>query len=72
LEGLTTEYVGIFNGLLVYFTAIWYISSILWSFGNFFQFWYFVPREIWQPWKEPGGDFQNFGGKVLAHSNNAA
>jgi hypothetical protein len=27
--------------------AIWYI---LWSFGNFSPFWYFVPRKIWQPW----------------------
>jgi hypothetical protein len=26
--------------------AIWYI---LWSFGIFSLFWYFVPRKIWQP-----------------------
>jgi hypothetical protein len=39
---------------LVYFTAI---SYILWPFGIFcgccaifFQFWYVVPRKIWQPW----------------------
>jgi hypothetical protein len=35
---------------LVYFMAIWYI---LWPFGiifgDFFPFWYVVPRKIWQP-----------------------
>jgi hypothetical protein len=48
------EDVGLFYGLLVYFTAIW---SILWPFCifvpylvNFFPFWYAIPRKIWQPW----------------------
>jgi hypothetical protein len=47
------EDVGTFYGLLVYFTAMWYI---LWPFGIFigplvyiFPFWYVVPRKIWQP-----------------------
>jgi hypothetical protein len=40
LEGLVIESVGIFNGQLVYFTAIWYI---LWLFGIFYGHWlYFV------------------------------
>jgi ABC-type spermidine/putrescine transport system permease subunit II len=54
LEGLAIENLGIFYGLLVYFTAI---GNILWPFGifcghlvYFFPFWYFVPRKIWQPW----------------------
>jgi hypothetical protein len=46
LGGLAMEDVGIFNGHLVYFTAIWYI---LWLFGVFSPFWYVVPRKIWQP-----------------------
>jgi hypothetical protein len=39
------EDVGIFHvfGIVV---AIWYI---LWSFGIFLPFCYFVPRKIWQP-----------------------
>jgi hypothetical protein len=48
------EDVGIFYGLLVYFTAIWYI---LWPFGILVGYWvYFLPfgyvvaRKIWQPW----------------------
>jgi hypothetical protein len=54
------EDVGKFNGHYVYFTVKWYI---LWPFGTFCghlvhfvaiwhilsRFWYFVPREIWQP-----------------------
>jgi hypothetical protein len=40
------ENVGVFYGRLVYFVVIW---SILWSFGIFDQFWYVVPRKIWQP-----------------------
>jgi hypothetical protein len=50
------ENLGIFYDHLVYFTAI---GNILWPFGIFCghlvyfgQFWYFVPRKIWQPLKE--------------------
>jgi hypothetical protein len=25
---------------------------MLWLFGIFFPFWYFVARKIWQPWSE--------------------
>jgi hypothetical protein len=46
--------VGKINGHLVYFTAI---SRILrpfgifrGQFGIFSQFWYVLPRKIWQPW----------------------
>jgi hypothetical protein len=38
---------GLFYCHLVYCEAIWYI---LWLFGVFSQFWYIVPRKIWQPW----------------------
>jgi hypothetical protein len=45
---------GIFYGHLVYFTVFCYI---LWAFGivrgnlvYFYPFWYFVPRNIWQPY----------------------
>jgi hypothetical protein len=46
---------GIFYGHLVHFPAIWYflmaVYYILWSFGKyFFQFWYVLPRQLWQPW----------------------
>jgi hypothetical protein len=48
------EDAGIFYGHLVHFTVLCYI---LWTFGvvrrnlvNFFPFWYFAPRKIWQPW----------------------
>jgi hypothetical protein len=45
--------VGIFYGHVVYFVDNWYIlwkiRFILWSFDNFFPFWYVVPRKIWQP-----------------------
>jgi hypothetical protein len=51
---LEFENVGIFNGRLEYFTAIWYI---LWPFGNVVviwhippPFWYIVSGKIWQPW----------------------
>jgi hypothetical protein len=37
---------GLPYGHLVFFVAIWYI---LWSFGQFFMFWYVIPRKIWQP-----------------------
>jgi hypothetical protein len=54
LEDFAKEDVGIFDCLLVYFTAI---RSILWPFGIFYgylvsiyPFRYFVPRTIWQPW----------------------
>jgi hypothetical protein len=48
----------VYYGHLVHFTVFWYI---LWTFGIFcgnlacklFQFWYFVPRNIWQPWSKP-------------------
>jgi hypothetical protein len=33
---------------LEYFTVIWYV---FWSFVIFSQFWYVVPRKIWQPCK---------------------
>jgi hypothetical protein len=53
LEGHEMVDVGIFYGLLVYFTAFWYI---LWPFGRFYgclvcfsPLWYVVPRKIWQP-----------------------
>jgi hypothetical protein len=46
--------VGMFNGHLVYFTAIGYT---LWTLGvlcgnlvYFSPFWYVVLRKIWQPW----------------------
>jgi hypothetical protein len=57
------EEAGIFYGHL-FFPAIW---SILWPFCicfghllhfvvilwlHFFPFWYVVPRQIWQPWKQ--------------------
>jgi hypothetical protein len=29
---------------LIFIWCIWY------AFGTFFQFWYYVPRKIWQPW----------------------
>jgi hypothetical protein len=32
---------GVFNGLLGTFCG---------QFGTFFQFWFAVPRKIWQPW----------------------
>jgi hypothetical protein len=46
--------VGIFYGHLVDFTAIWYtyivvVWKIIWLFGIFFPFWYFVTIKIWQP-----------------------
>jgi hypothetical protein len=48
------EKIGILYDHLVYFTAI---GNILWPFGifcgnlvYFSPFWYFGPREIWQPW----------------------
>jgi hypothetical protein len=45
--------VDVIYGHLVYFTAIcytlWPFGIILWFFGIFFQFWYVVPRKIWQP-----------------------
>jgi hypothetical protein len=41
LEGLVMENVGLFHGLLGYFTAI---SYILWSFGNFVVSWYISPH----------------------------
>jgi hypothetical protein len=44
---------GIFYDHLVYFTAI---VNVLWPFGifcghlaYFSQFWYLIPRKIWQP-----------------------
>jgi hypothetical protein len=44
----------IFNGNLVF---LWSIVYILWPFGlfcghfaNYFQFWYVVPRKVWQRW----------------------
>jgi hypothetical protein len=53
LKCLLMKDVGKFYGHLVYFTAILYI---LWTFGIFWvnfrifiQFWYVVPRKIWQP-----------------------
>jgi hypothetical protein len=53
LEGLAIEDVGLFYGHLVYIVAIlvsfMVILYILWPFGNFFPFWHFVPRKIWQP-----------------------
>jgi hypothetical protein len=41
-----------FLAILVSFAAIRYIlwTFLLWSFSIFFQFWYVVPRKIWQPW----------------------
>jgi hypothetical protein len=49
LEALAVKDVDIFNGHLVYFTAIWYI---LWPFDKFYaylvyfvQCWYLVPRK---------------------------
>jgi hypothetical protein len=39
---------GKLHGNLVYYMGIWYI---MWEFGIFFPFWYFVPRKIWQPWR---------------------
>jgi hypothetical protein len=46
--------VGVFYDHLEYLMAIWYN---LWPFGivcvhlvHFFQFWYHVPRKLWQPW----------------------
>jgi hypothetical protein len=54
LKGLAMEDVGIFYGHLVHFTVFCYI---IWTFGKvrrnlvyFSLFWYFVPRQIWQPW----------------------
>jgi hypothetical protein len=51
--GLAMGDVGIFYGHLVHFTVFCYI---LWTFGivrgnlvYVFPFWYFLPREIWQP-----------------------
>jgi hypothetical protein len=48
------ENVGLFNGHLVHFTAIWYT---LWSFTvgggrsvYFSRFGYVALRNIWQPW----------------------
>jgi hypothetical protein len=57
LECLAKENLGIFYDHFVYFTAI---GKILWPFGifcghwvYFSPFWYFVPRNNWQPWSEP-------------------
>jgi hypothetical protein len=54
--GLAMEYVGIFYGLLAYFTAIRYIFSShlvnFTAFGYIFPFWYIVSRKVWQPWFE--------------------
>jgi hypothetical protein len=36
----------LFYGHWKYVMAIW---CILWSFGIFSPFWFFVPRKIWQP-----------------------
>jgi hypothetical protein len=36
LEGLTMEDISELYGHLVYFTDIWYILRLLWSFGIFF------------------------------------
>jgi hypothetical protein len=51
---------GLFYGHLVYFTAI---GNILWPFGifcghlvYFSPFWYIVPKEIWQPWRQLSSD----------------
>jgi hypothetical protein len=48
---------GIFYTHVVYFT---FFCSILWAFGivrgnlvYFSPFWYFVPRQIWQPYPTP-------------------
>jgi hypothetical protein len=48
------ENIGKYDGHLVYFKSVLYIS---WTFGIFCghlvyfpPFWYFVPRKIWQPW----------------------
>jgi hypothetical protein len=43
---LSSTRVARFYAHLVYFVAIW---NILWLSGTFFQFWYVVPRKIWQP-----------------------
>jgi hypothetical protein len=51
--GLAMEYVGIFYGLLAYFTAIRYIFNG--HLVNFTAFWYIFPfcyivsRKVWQP-----------------------
>jgi hypothetical protein len=39
-DELAMEDFDIFYGHLVYFMVIWY----------FFQFWFVMPRKIWQPW----------------------
>jgi hypothetical protein len=46
---------GIFYGPLGYFMTIQYI---LCSFGNFFRFWYHVPRKIWQPCFSPCAEWE--------------
>jgi hypothetical protein len=53
LEGLAIEEDCIFYGHFVQFRVFCYI---LWTFGevrgnlvDFYPFWYFVPRKIWQP-----------------------
>jgi hypothetical protein len=50
------EDVGIFYGHLVHFKVFCYNLG---TFGivrgylvNFFPFWYFVPRKIWQSWRD--------------------
>jgi hypothetical protein len=54
MEGLAIKDAVKFYGHFVYFTAIWCTlcpSEILYGyFGLFLQFWYVVPRKIWQPW----------------------
>jgi hypothetical protein len=61
LEGIAKGGVSMFYEYLVYFTANWYI---LWTFGMFCgnlvyfpPFWYFVPRQIWQPCTKPSNSF---------------
>jgi hypothetical protein len=46
------EDVGIFNGYLEKFSAIW---SICWLCGIFFPFWYFVEIKIWHSWSRFDG-----------------
>jgi hypothetical protein len=45
------EHVGLFYGLLVYFTAIWYILCSFRIFCGvlvyYSSFWYIVQRKIW-------------------------
>jgi hypothetical protein len=54
LEGLRKENVDIFYGHLEYFINVWDFFGHL---EYYFQFWHHVPRKIWHPWSESGGEF---------------